>query len=370
MEDERRPPLTPPTGNISSPTRPRRVLYFALDSASLLRLLAGIMLLLWIWQVRSILLGTGLILTMAALLATILHGPVSRLARRGIPRWLAILLLYGAVALVIVGILELAVPVVTTEFRQIRTNLPGYLQTLQAVIHRWAPTVAVPSSVANLPWQDIVTSLLRSDLLATGLGNQATGLLAGLVDLFVLLILAYLLVLQENIPERLVARWVPPAHQERALTTLQLIARQIRRWMAAQLMLGFYFALAFGVGLLLLRVPFALSIAVIGGVLELFPYVGGAIAATLAFLVGLGQSPLTGLATLLLWILVAEVEAHIVAPALYGRALHISSSLVLIALYLGYRFLGVVGVLLAIPLVIVLQTLLNLYWPASNLEHD
>ncbi len=51
------------------------------------------MLLLWIWQVRSISLGTGLILTMAALPTTILHKPVSRLARRGLPRWLTILLL-------------------------------------------------------------------------------------------------------------------------------------------------------------------------------------------------------------------------------------------------------------------------------------
>lgn len=351
----------------SFPFEQASTLQITIGWSSILRLVAGMTLLLVIWQSQTILFQAGLLLGLAVLLSTAISGTVTALARRKVPRWLAIFLVYMVAGGILIGVLDLAEPVVSTEFMQLRANFPTYLQVLQNALHHWAPSLTIPSNLAALPWQVIVAELLRSsNLSASGLGSQATGLLNGAVDLFVLLILVYLMSLQKDISTRVVNRWVPIHRQALVLDIMRKIAFQIRRWMAAQLLLGMYFALAFGIGLALLRVPFAFSIAVIGGVLELFPYVGGAIAATLAFLVGLSQSPIKGLATFLLWLIIAEVEAHIVAPALYGRALHISSLIILLALYLGFQFLGILGVFLAVPLVIVISVVLETVFPEPS----
>jgi predicted PurR-regulated permease PerM len=139
-----------------------------------------------------------------------------------------------------------------------------------------------------------------------------------------------------------------------------LVARveRLSSWVWAQLAIALYFSLVFSIGLKLLGVPFAFTIGLVGGVLEILPYLGGAIALVLATLSALTLYPL-----LVLWVviyyLVVEIESHFVAPALYGRITGIHPAAVLIALLVGAKLGGILGLLFAIPITIVLLTINN-----------
>jgi predicted PurR-regulated permease PerM len=120
-----------------------------------------------------------------------------------------------------------------------------------------------------------------------------------------------------------------------------------------------YFALVFSVGLTLLGVPFALSIGLVGGILEIIPYLGGAVAVSLAVLSALTVKPVLALWVILFYAIVVEVESHLVAPTFYGRIMGLHPVVVLLALVVGAKTQGVLGVFFAVPVVVVLGVIIQ-----------
>jgi predicted PurR-regulated permease PerM len=100
---------------------------------------------------------------------------------------------------------------------------------------------------------------------------------------------------------------------------------------------------------------YALAFAVWFGFMELIPYLGPILGALPPVLVAFLQDPLTGLWVGLLFIGIQQLEGHVVAPVIFGHALRINPILVIFALLLGGEVAGVVGALLALPLLAVLR---------------
>ena len=86
---------------------------------------------------------------------------------------------------------------------------------------------------------------------------------------------------------------------------------------------------------------------------------GGVVAVILAIFSALTVSPWLALWVVILYIIVVEVESHIIAPLFYGRAVGMHPVVVLIALVLGLKAGGIIGVFLAVPVAVVLISLLQ-----------
>jgi len=110
-------------------------------------------------------------------------------------------------------------------------------------------------------------------------------------------------------------------------------------------------------GLLILGIPFALPLALLAGVLEIIPYIGPIIAAIPAVLVGLSISPLMGLAVASLAFLIQQFENYLFVPKVMEKSVGVSPIITLVALVIGLRLAGVVGIIVSVPLVITLQVL-------------
>jgi predicted PurR-regulated permease PerM len=113
------------------------------------------------------------------------------------------------------------------------------------------------------------------------------------------------------------------------------------------------------IGLLLLGVKYALPLGIIAGLLEAIPNIGPTIAAIPAFLVGFSQYPLLGLFTVLMSIGIQQLENHIVVPMVMKRVVGLHPILTLIVLVVGGRYAGVMGMLFAIPLALVVETIIT-----------
>jgi len=137
------------------------------------------------------------------------------------------------------------------------------------------------------------------------------------------------------------------------------LRQRLSRWVWAQAAIALYFALIFSAGLALLGVPFALTIGLVGGVLEIVPYLGGITATLLAITSALTVSPWLALWVVVLYVVVVEIEAHIVAPALYGRVVGLHPALILVALVTGAKAKGILGIFFAVPILVVLTALLE-----------
>ncbi len=91
------------------------------------------------------------------------------------------------------------------------------------------------------------------------------------------------------------------------------------------------------------------------GLMELVPYVGPIIGALPAVIVALLNDPISALWVTLLFIGLQQLEGHIVAPQIFGHTLRINPLLVIFALLLGLQLHGIIGALIALPILSVLR---------------
>ena len=114
-------------------------------------------------------------------------------------------------------------------------------------------------------------------------------------------------------------------------------------------------------GLFLLGIPFALPLAILAGLLEIVPYIGPVIAAIPSVIIGLSISPVMGLAAAALAFLVQQLENYVFVPKVMEKSVGVSPIIVLLALAIGLKLAGIVGVMISVPLVIMLQVLAKEY---------
>ena len=231
----------------------------------------GLGLVLWLTvNYADLLLEITWILFGAFLLSLAIRPLVDRLARRRIPRGLTVLAVYLGLlgGLVLLGVL--LVPVVSAEIGLARADGPDLLQkafSQLATIRFLGPL---------MPSLDTLTQNLARYLAAlfpTFLSTIAD--VGGItIDLVVVLILAYFFAADAAIGSRLLQRFIPERYQRQVSIAFAGLRFRLTRWVWAQVAIAFYFALTFGIGATLLGVPFAITIALVGGVFEIIPYVG------------------------------------------------------------------------------------------------
>ena len=277
------------------------------------------------------------------------------MARRRVPRGVTVIGVYIVLLGLAASLGALLVPIVGAETAMLRANGPNLLQT---ALSRLATTPLVGQLI---PSNSALSQNLLQYLYALGptFLNTVANVGETVLNLLVVLILTYFLATDETIVPRLLRSLVPKRSQAQVALVVTHLRKRLARWIWAQLAIALYFALVFGLGLTLLNVPFALTIALVGGTLEIIPYVGGTVAVTLGVLSALTVNPWLAVWVIALWAIVVEVQGHIVAPTFYGRAIHIHPAIVLVALLIGAKTKGIVGVFFAVPVAVVLITLLQ-----------
>lgn len=291
----------------------------------------------------------------AVLIASAVAPLATRLERYRIPRTVSIIGTYIAALAVIAGMSVLLVPLVAGEIDTLKARLPEYQSDFNTFLQRFTPPDAQPFSTQR------IFSTLQGDLgaLATSLTDLLIRIGSILVQALITLVAAYFLAVDPEFAERLVARFAPARNRERTLQIMRRCGSRLGHWVRAQLILALFFGTAFGIGLWALGIPYALTLGVVGGVLEIIPYVGGFVTVALAVLVAATTTPLKLIAVVILYTVVTNVEAHVLAPSVMGRVLGLHPLTVIVALFVGAEALGIIGALLSVPIAVVLQVLLD-----------
>jgi predicted PurR-regulated permease PerM len=100
---------------------------------------------------------------------------------------------------------------------------------------------------------------------------------------------------------------------------------------------------------------YALAFGVFFGLMELIPYLGPFLGASAPVIVALLQDPLTAVWVALLFVAIQQLEGHVVAPLIFGHVLRINPILVIFALLLGGALSGLIGALVALPILAVVR---------------
>jgi predicted PurR-regulated permease PerM len=172
----------------------------------------------------------------------------------------------------------------------------------------------------------------------------------------------YMLVYGEQIGS-LVRRVLPDGDGSNGDDYPHLVQRAVTRYVGGQLSFSAIMGASTGVSLYVFGLlgifpdggKYAIAFAVFYGVMELVPYVGPILGAIPPVVVALLTDPITALWVAVLFVGLQQLEGHVVAPQIFGHTLRINPLLVIFALLLGLQVHGIVGALIALPILAVLR---------------
>lgn len=276
------------------------------------------------------------------------------LQARRVPRAVTTLGVYGLVVLLLAAVGTLLLPPLTDQVTQLALALPQLVEQLG----QWGGW-QVGLNQSSLALQDILLRL-GSALTQTGfsLFEQTRSLFSGVFSLVFVFILAFYLVVERDALLKMFKVMVPPRHFPYVERTVTRIQRGLGRWVVAQLLLAVVVGMVVGVGLWLLGVKYALVLGLLAGVLEIIPVIGPIIAAVPGVIVGLAQSLVLGSVMIVFYILVQQTENHILVPNVMKRVAGLNPLVTLVAVLLGARLAGVVGIILSVPVAIIV----TIFW--------
>lgn len=299
-----------------------------------------------------------LLLLFAAIVVAAAIEPIASFFQRyHVPRPLTVALVYVLVVLVLVGVLTLMIEPLTTQVRQLAMMAPNTVNLVRDVLP------FIPETVAADILGSVQQGLMRlgDNLTNVGLNifYQTRTFVAGIFTTLFVFVLAFYLTVERDALKKFVRIVTPAAHLAYVEDAINRANKQAGRWMLAQLALGLIIGVIVWVGLTIIGVPYALLLGIIAGVLEIIPYIGPIIAAILGVLIGFSQSLVLGLVVLLFYVAVQQFENHVLVPNVMRKAVGLHPLTTIIAILLGARLAGVVGIILAIPLVTVLSVFLS-----------
>jgi predicted PurR-regulated permease PerM len=305
----------------------------------------------------------------------LLDPPVRWLARRGLPRPLAILIVYAGSIVVIIELLLITVAPLINELLRFIADFPTLAADLDRQIQRLSELYArlqIPPAIRD--WIDGIlagfghtggtVSIDLSFLLPVLTG--AGGLIGVVFGYLILPVwIAYLLndrvVLTAQFDRSLPASW-----RFDVWAVIRTIERVFGQWVRGQLILGFAVAIFTFVGLLVasqLVDPifgrYAVLLSVIAGVLELIPIIGPIISAVPAVLLAATVGPGVVVAALVLYTLVQQLENNFLVPKIQGDAVELHPSLVMFAIIVGGSLAGLLGAILALPMTAALRDVIR-----------
>ena len=317
-----------------------------MNARTLLVALTLVVLALLTWQLRWVL----LVLFGAVVLAVALDVLIEKLQDRlSWPRPLSLAVVLVVLMLGGALVFQLLVPELITQVQELGNLVPTLVTKLKSML------VSNPR-LMNL--EESFTEQFSWDRIQP-LGSQLLGVAGGaansLIQLLLMSLLAVLLALDPASHRQMVIAATPrPARQEMA-ELLDQCRLALGGWLAGMTISASSVFVLTWAGLALLKVPLALLSALVCGLLTFVPTIGPTAASLLPLAMALLVSPLLMLQVLVLRLILQNLEAFLLTPLLLRRTVNLLPTVALMAqLSLG-ALLGLPGVLLALPLVVVLQ---------------
>ena len=184
---------------------------------------------------------------------------------------------------------------------------------------------------------------------------------ASLLDLLLIPFFVYYLLADYSAMRAHLDRLIPPRHRAVASTLISRINFVISSYVRNQLVIALVMGVLYSIGFAVARVPLALSIGLLSGLLNFIPYLGTLTGLTLSLsfvaLDGGGIARILGV--LAVFIIVQSVEGYYLTPKLLGGSLDLHPMWVLVGLMIGGSLFGILGIILAVPVIAIAKVALD-----------
>ena len=293
----------------------------------------------------------------AFIIASALGPPLRTLQRHKIPQALSI----ATTFLIIVGLVILiGFMILPALYEQIE----NFLRHLPDIIGR-AAQVFTGSQVDQNQAQEYTRQLVNTFTsnakeLSSNVVEVGLGLFSGFISAVTVIVMSFYFIIEREQLYKGLELLMPHNDFIRVRNISQKVEHKLGLWLRGQLLLGAIIAVATYLGLMALGLhQYALPLALIAGIFELVPIIGPILSAIPAVLIAITISPALAIAVILLYLVLQQLESHLIVPKVMEKAVGLNPLFVIIALLAGGALMGMLGALLAVPFAVVIATVLE-----------
>lgn len=305
-----------------------------------------IVLALWLlYLVRDIL----ALFFLSVILTATLDPAIDWMQKKRIPRPVGLTFIYVLLFSTLSLLISFLVPPFFSQLKLFSENLPVYSESLT---HAFSGIELYASSYGiEFNSHEFLVNLFGDfNQSSTKIFSTTVGVFTVFISLVVVLSLTFYMSVKEDGMKKFIVSLTPLGKQDYIVSLVERIKGKIGKWLFGQLFLMVGIFILDFVALSIFNIPYALILAILAGLLEIVPYLGPIISATLAAMVGFIISPLTGVVVLAILTVIQQVESHIIVPQIMKKAVGLNPVAVILALLIGAKLGGTIGAILAVPL--------------------
>lgn len=303
-----------------------------------------------------------LVFSISVILALLLNPLVRRFRRLRLPRGMAVLAVFLLMIGVVAGAAALVVNPVRSQVEEIRQNLPAYtdqanrqVERLQRFVDDRGVDVDVKASLGDL----IVTVEERASQATDDLLSYSLDILGALITIVIIMVATVYMLL--DAPR--ILRFAQRVGGDPAAAFLRRTERTLGAYLKAQILVSLIIGVSagwmlwvFGVtGIFPLGATFAVAFTAWVFAMEFVPYVGPILGAVPPVLLALVSSPAAALWVIVGFLVIHQLEGHVVVPKVMGDAVGVHPLVVIFGLLIGEQIAGIPGILIAIPGVVIVK---------------
>ena len=315
-----------------------------------------------LWQIRDAL----LLLFMGILFAVFLRGAARLIADRlhlsmG---WSLVVIWALMIGLGVAGTILLG-PTISRQATELSETLPESIDQAE-------------QSLRDTAWGERLLEDSQSGSSGLRLGGNVFGRLSGVASglmsfltnvVFILFTAIFLAAKPTHYRDGLVLL-VPSSRTDRVREALNAAGHALGRWMIGKLVAMVFVGVFTTIGLLIVGVPLALVLGLVAGLLDFVPFVGPIVAAVPGVLLALTLGPTKALYAALVYLLAQQIEGNVITPLIQQKEVSLPPVLVLFAVIAAGLLFGILGIIVATPLMVVVMVLTKMLYVQDALGKD
>lgn len=328
-----------------------RKITFDFSVKSVFTVVFGIILLWFLFYLRDVI----VLFFLAFILATAIEPLVNFLDKKKIPRIVTILGIYVFLILFLYFLIRLVIPPISEQVNHFISDRHVITERINVYLDK------APESVrsAIYDFSNHIPEKISKYTSSSSVIDNVLGVFSGLFGFVTVLVITLYLLIENNSMENLIQDFWPIKSREKAVKVFKEIVTKISYWARGQLVLSGSIGVLTYIGLSVLGVDYALTLALVAAVTELLPVVGPFIGAVPAVLIAFAVSPSLALWVALLYVGIQQFENHVLVPQVMKKAVGLTPVAVIFSLLVGAKLLGIIGVIISVPIASAVGVLIN-----------
>ena len=326
----------------------------SISTGTILRGLAVLLLLYVCFLIKDVL----ALLFVSLIFSSAIDPYVDLLQKYKIPRAITVFFIYVLTVVVITLVITLIIPPIAEQFSSLSENFPEYVDKINSgyhVVRDFSEKYGVLERIK----ENVGSNEGNVNKAVEGVFSTVSGIFGGIVSFFIVMVITFYMVVEEDSMKKIVWSLAPPKNQAYIMQLINRMQRQVGYWLRGQLILMFIVGFLTWIGLLFLMPEYALVLGLIAGLTEFIPYLGPILGAVPALFLAFTVSPFLAMLVLIFYIIIQQVEGNILVPKIMQRAVGLNPIISMAVLMAGLKLGGIVGGLLSIPVATAISVMIK-----------